>query len=124
MIQAAKLTEIPGTARTYSAEIIHVRILASSTGEEDAGAATLATGERTVAVARGALDVGDLLRLPDDEVYRCSNVEGLPPFFHTFEASLERQSGVFVTQPFRLSRLTDGLGNFLTDSSGNRLAGW
>ena len=102
MIQAAKLTEIPGTARTYSAQIIHVRILASSTGEEDAGAATLAAGERTVQAARGVLDVGDLVTLPDGETYRCANTEGLPPFFHTFEASLERQSGVFVTQPFRL----------------------
>ena len=71
------------------------------------------------------LDVGDLVTLPDGEdIQDGANTEGLPPFFHTFEASLERQSGVFVTQPFRLSRLTDELGNFLTDSSGNRLAGW
>ena len=124
MIQAAKLTEIPGTARTYSAEIIHVRILASSTGEEDAGAATLAAGERTVQAARGVLDLSDLVTLPDDQTYRVANIEVLPPFWASVEATLERQNGAFLTRPYRLDRVTDELGNFLTDSAGNFLAGW
>ena len=123
MVQAVKLKPIAGT-NAYSGEILHVRILSSSVGEEDIGAVSLAAGERTVQAVRGALDVGDLLRLPDDEVYRCSNVEGLPPFFASVEATLERQNGAFVTRPFRLSRVTDELGNFVTDSSGNKLAGW
>ena len=123
MIQATKLTQIAGT-NAYEPVVVHLRILASSVGEADAGAATLAEGERTVRAARGAVSFGDLLRLPDDEVYRVANVEGLPPFFASVEATLERQNGTFLTRPFRLSRLTDELGNFLTDSSGNFLAGW
>ena len=123
MVQATKLTQIAGT-NAYSGEILHVRILSSSVGEEDIGAVTLAAGERTVQAVRGALDVGDLLRLPDDEVYRCSNIEALPPFWASVEASLERQNGAFLTRPYRLDRVTDELGNFLTDSAGNFLAGW
>ena len=123
MVQATKLTQIAGT-NAYEPTITHLRIVASSTGEEDAGAATLAAGERTVQAVRGALDVGDLLRLPDDEVYRCSNIEGLPPFWASVEATLERQNGAFLTRPYRLDRVTDELGNFLTDSAGNFLAGW
>ena len=80
MIQAAKLTEIPGTARTYSAQIIHLRILASSTGEEDAGAATLPSASERSRSRAGA-GRWRPVAVPDDEVYRCANVEGSPRSF-------------------------------------------
>ena len=99
MIQATKLTPIAGT-NTYEPSIVHLRILASSVGEADAGAATLAEGERTVQAARGSLVIGDYVRLPDSDVYICANIEGLPPFFSQVEASLQRQGGSFVTRPF------------------------
>ena len=124
MIQATKLRQIAGT-NTYEPTILHLRIVSSSVGEEEFGAVSLAAGERTVQAARGLLDLSDLVTLPDGETYRVTNIEALPPFFATVEATLERQpGGAFLTRPFRLSRLTDELGNFLTDSSGNRLAGW
>ena len=123
MVQATKLRQIAGT-NAYSGEVVHLRILSSSVGEEDIGAVSLAAGERTVQAARGVLGEGDLVTLPDGETYRVTNVEVLPPFWASVEASLERQNGAFLTRPFRLSRVTDELGNFLTDSSGNILAGW
>ena len=123
MVQATKLRQIAGT-NAYSGEVLTLRIVSSSVGEEEFGAVSLAAGERTVEAARGVLDLSDLVTLPDGETYRVTNIEGLPPFWASVEATLEKQNGAFVTRPYRLDRVTDELGNFLTDSAGNTLAGW
>ena len=124
MIQALLLTAVAGTTY-YRPRPISVQILPAVAESEDVvGAVEFASAARVILTARDVLRRGSLVKLGDGEVYEAVNGAGRPPFFHMWQWSLERRDGSFRTEPFRFSRVTDELGNFVTDSSGNRLAGW
>ena len=124
MIQALVLDAVAGTTY-YRPRPISVQILPAVAESEDVvGAVEFASAARVILTARDVLRRGSLVKLGDGEVYEAVNGAGRPPFFHMWQWSLERRDGSFRTEPFRFSRVTDELGNFVTDSSGNRLAGW